>query len=158
IACCSLPALTGNERREAASVEGHDLVMVILLAAIALRSAVWSTFQFLLQGEIEIVIAMAVAATIGKASGGLLADWLGWRRWTVVALAMAAPLLAFGGQQVSLLLPGVALLQSATPAALSALARLRPQQPATVAGLALGLAIMIGGLPVAGGLSSVMGA
>jgi MFS transporter, FSR family, fosmidomycin resistance protein len=71
---------------------------------------------------------------------------------------LAAPLLAFGGQNLALLLPGVALLQSATPVALAATARILPRYPATAAGLALGLAIAIGGAPVAGGLGSALAA
>jgi MFS transporter, FSR family, fosmidomycin resistance protein len=134
--------------------EGHDLVMLVLLAAIALRSAVWSSLQFLFEGRYELLIAMAVAAALGKILGGVLADRVGWRRWTLGALALAAPLLAIGGQSLIALLAGVALLQSATPAALAATARLLPHYPATAAGLALGLAIALGGLLPAGGLSS----
>jgi len=81
-----------------------------------------------------------------------LADWLGWQRWAVVALLVATPLLVFGGQNLGTLLPGVALLQSVTPLALAATGKLRPQQPATAADLALGLAIAIGGFPFFSGL------
>jgi hypothetical protein len=52
-----------------------------------------------------------------------------------------------------MLLPGVALLQSATPVALAATARLLPRAPATAAGLTLGLAVAVGGILPAGGLS-----
>src|SRR5262245_23804346 len=40
--------------------EGHDFVMLVLLAAIALRSAVWSSLQFLFEGRYDLLIAMAV--------------------------------------------------------------------------------------------------
>jgi MFS transporter, FSR family, fosmidomycin resistance protein len=133
-------------------LEGHDLVMLALLAAIALRSAVWSALQFLFEGRYELLLTMALAAAVGKVVGGVLADRIGWRRWVVGALALAAPLLGFGGQYLPLLLLGVALLQSATPVGLAVAARLLPQQPATAAGLALGLAIAIGGLPTLCGL------
>lgn len=138
--------------------EGHDLVMLALLAAIALRSAVWSSVQFLLQGRIDMLLALAVAAALGKILGGLLADRLGWRRWTMSALLGAAALLTLGGQQPAPLLLGVALLQSATPATLAAAARLLPQAPALAMGLTLGLAVAIGGVPVIGGWSGVIGA
>jgi MFS transporter, FSR family, fosmidomycin resistance protein len=133
-------------------LEGHDLVMLALLAAIALRSAVWSALQFLFEGRYELLLAMALAAAVGKVLGGVLADRISWRRWVVGALALAAPLLGFGGQYLPLLLLGVALLQSATPVGLAVAARLLPRQPATATGLALGLAIAIGGLPTLGGL------
>ncbi|MCL5996782.1 MAG: hypothetical protein M1546_12110 [Chloroflexi bacterium] len=61
--------------------------------------------------------------------------------------------LAFGGEHLVLLLAGVALLQSATSAVLVLMARALPRQPATAAGMALGLAIAAGGLPLMSGLS-----
>jgi FSR family fosmidomycin resistance protein-like MFS transporter len=136
--------------------EAHDLVMLALLAAIALRSLVWSSLNFLLAGRYELLIAMALAAAAGKIAGGLLADRVGWRGYVVGAMALAAPLLALGGGRVFPLLLGVALLQSATPAALAATLRLLPGRPATAAGLALGLAVAIGGVPVAGGFSQAV--
>jgi len=138
--------------------EGHDLIMLVLLVGISLRSAVWTGLQFLFQGRIDMLLALAVAAAVGKILGGVLADRVGWRRWTIGALALAAPLLALGGQNLLLLLPGVALLQSATPVMLAASARALPRAPATAAGLALGLAIAIGGIPASGGLAAAMNA
>ncbi len=138
--------------------EGHDLIMLVLLVGISLRSAVWTSLQFLFQGRIELLLALAVAAAVGKILGGVLADRVGWRRWTLGALALAAPLLALGGQHLLLLLPGVALLQSTTPVLLAASARALPRAPATAAGLALGLAIAIGGIPASGGLAAAMNA
>jgi len=132
--------------------------MLVLLAGIALRSAVWSSLQLLFQGRFDLLLALAVAAAAGKILGGILADRVGWRRWTVGALALAAPLLALGEQNLIALLAGVALLQSATPVALAATSRLLPRSPATAAGLALGLAIAIGGIPAAGGLAPSVGA
>jgi MFS transporter, FSR family, fosmidomycin resistance protein len=143
---------------QSAIPEGHDLVMLVLLAAIALRSAVWSSLQFLFEGRYETLLMMALAAAVGKILGGVLADRIGWRCWLVGALLLAAPLLALGGRNLFLLLPGVALLQSATPAALAMTWRLLPRQPATAAGLGLGLAIAIGGIPMIGGLGPALGA
>ncbi len=132
--------------------ERHDLVMLALLAAIALRSAVWSAMQYMFDGRYDLLLLMAVAAAAGKILGGALADRIGWRRWVVGALLLAAPLLALGARSLPLLLLGVALLQSATPVGLVLSARLLPHRPATAAGLALGLAIAIGGFPALGGL------
>jgi FSR family fosmidomycin resistance protein-like MFS transporter len=135
-----------------AAFEGHDLVMLVLLAGIALRSLVWSAAQFLVAGRSDALLALALAAAVGKILGGLLADRVGWRRYITFALLLAAPLLAGAGQNLWLLLPGVALLQSVTPAALAATWRLLPRYPATAAGLALGLAVAAGGLPQTVGL------
>jgi FSR family fosmidomycin resistance protein-like MFS transporter len=128
------------------------------LASIALRSAVWASLQFLFEGRYELLLAMALAAALGKIVGGVLADRIGWRRWALGALALAAPLLLIGEHSLAALLAGVALLQSVTPVTLAATARLLPRYPATAAGLALGLAIAIGGLPLASGLSAAINA
>lgn len=151
------PALPYTTQESEPLFESHDLIMLVLLAAIALRSLVWTTLQYLLQMRWEMVLMMAVAAMVGKALGGFLADYVGWRRWTLGALLGAALLLNFGARQPWALLLGVALLQSATPAALAATVRLMPRQPATAAGLALGLAIALGGLPMLGGWSPTIG-
>jgi nitrate/nitrite transporter NarK len=98
---------------------------------------------------------MACAAAIGKIAGGLLADRVGWRRWVFGALILSAPLLWGGQRSLWMLLPGVALLQSATPVCLAATARMLPRYPATAAGLALGLAIAAGGIPAVAGLSTL---
>jgi MFS transporter, FSR family, fosmidomycin resistance protein len=143
---------------QSAIPDGHDLVMLVLLAGIALRSAVWSSLQFLFEGRYETLLLLALAAAVGKIAGGVLADRLGWRRWALGALLLAAPLLALGGRNLLLLLPGVALLQSATPAALAMTWRLLPRRPALAAGLGLGLAIAIGGIPALGGLGPALGA
>ncbi|MBL8057713.1 MAG: MFS transporter [Anaerolineales bacterium] len=131
--------------------ERHDWIMLGLLVAIALRSAVWSTLQFLLQGRVETALLLALAAAGGKILGGFLADRLGWRRWTLGALLGAAALLTLFPTSLLGLSLGVALLQSATPAALAAMARGMPRYPATAAGLALGFAIALGGLPLLAG-------
>jgi FSR family fosmidomycin resistance protein-like MFS transporter len=128
--------------------ERHDLIMIALLAAIALRSLVWTTLQYVLEVRVDLLLLLAVAAAVGKIVGGPLADRLGWRRWTVLALGGSAALLTVSAGNIWVLMLGVALLQSATPAALAAALRLMPQRPATAAGLGLGLAIALGGLPL----------
>lgn len=130
---------------------GHDWMMLILLIAIALRSAVWNVFQMIEAGHYTMLLWLGLAAMMGKIMGGFMADWLGWRRWIVGALLVATPLLAFGGQTIITLSVGIALLQSATPAMLVATAQLAPRQPATAAGMVLGLAIALGSIPFLAG-------
>jgi MFS transporter, FSR family, fosmidomycin resistance protein len=90
---------------------------------------------------------LAFAAAVGKALGGILADRIGLRRWSLGALAVAAPLLSVAGQRLVLLAAGLALLQSAMAPMLTLMAQTAPRFPATAAGLALGLGIGLGGLP-----------
>jgi FSR family fosmidomycin resistance protein-like MFS transporter len=157
IALLDPPALPYAEPRDEPLFESHDWIMLALLAAIALRSAVWSTLQYLMQGNVQVVILLAVAAALGKVMGGWLADRFGWRRWTLGALLAAAVLLTVAGQNLIALAVGVALLQSATPAALAAMFRQMPRYPATASGLALGFAIALGGLPMMGGYVRMLG-
>jgi FSR family fosmidomycin resistance protein-like MFS transporter len=127
--------------------EAHDWIMIGLLTAVALRSLLWTSFQLASAGQINALIALAVAAGVGKIIGGFAAERLGYRRWTLLSLLIAAPLLAFAGKKLALLLPGVALLQSSIPCSIAAMARLLPARPATATGLVLGLAVALGGLP-----------
>jgi nitrate/nitrite transporter NarK len=142
-----LPALPYATPEKEPVFEDHDLIMLVLLAGIALRSAVWSALQAALAARLDLLLAMACAAALGKILGGILADRIGWRRWTFGVLLIAAPLLTLSGENPALLLPGITLLQSATPTALAATGRLLPNRPGLAAGLALGLAIAAGGLP-----------
>lgn len=142
------PVLPYRAAVEEPAFERHDLIMIALLAGIALRSLAWTTLQYVLQARVDVLLLLAVAGAVGKVAGGALADRLGWRRWTMLALGSAAALLTVSAGNLWVLMLGVALLQSATPGALAATLRLLPRQPATAAGLGLGLAIAIGGVPL----------
>jgi FSR family fosmidomycin resistance protein-like MFS transporter len=140
------------------TLETHDWIMMVLLAAIALRSAVWGAFQYVPDGQTSVLVGLALAAALGKIAGGFLADRFGWRRWTMAALLAAIPLLALGSRIPAWLYLGVALLQSATPAMVAMLAASMPRLPATAAGLAFGLAIALGGLPALAGAAPFLAA
>ena len=132
---------------------GYELALILLITAVALRSSIWTTYQYLLDGQHEILLLLAIAAGLGKVCGGFLADQIGWRRWVVTALLLAAPLLSLSGDNLIILALGIILLQSTTPAALAAAGQIFPRQPATAVGLMLGLAVLLGGLPAFMGLS-----
>ncbi len=158
VAALGEPALPYADLSSEPAFERHDLIMLVLLAGIALRSLVWTTLQYVFAARVDMLVLLALAATIGKLLGGVLADRFGWRRWTLLALGGAAALLTAGQGSLPLTLVGVGLLQSATPAALAATLRLLPRQPATAAGLGLGLAIAAGGLPLMLGAGGALAA
>lgn len=133
--------------KEDHGLETHDLIMMLLLVAIAMRSAIWNVFAILHAEDYNLLIWIGLAAFTGKVSGGFLADWIGWKRYALLALSSAAVLLTFGEMSLWLFLPGIALLQSATPVAITAMHRLMPRAPGTAAGLTLGLGIAAGGIP-----------
>ena len=133
--------------------DSHDLLMVLMLAAIAMRSAVWNVFQLINEGDYVVLIPIGFAAFAGKLLGGFAADRFGWKNYSLFALLLSGLLLSFSGKSWLFLFAGVGLLQSATPVAIAAMHRWLPAQPATAAGLSLGLALAFGGIPFFMGLS-----
>ncbi|MBD2465821.1 MFS transporter [Oscillatoria sp. FACHB-1407] len=156
IASVRLPALPDasptNVIKAPTSEAAQETAVLLLIVAIALGSMVWTGSQLWLLGQAAWIIGTAIAAAVGKLIGGWLAQRWGWRRWTVTALAIAALLLATGNTPLQLLL-GMACLQSVVPVTLAATIRLMPQHSATAAGFALGLGILLGGIPVLAGFS-----
>lgn len=124
-----------------------EWIAVVLLTAVVLRSTVWTALQYAALGRAGAAVLLAAAALTGKLLGGPLADRFGWRRWATGALAAAAFLLAFGQPVWWIELLGAALLQSATPLSLAAVGRALPGRPGLAASLALGAAILLGGVP-----------
>lgn len=133
-----------------------DGIVLILLMLIALISTVWTSFQFLLQNNLQMLIIIAIAAAIAKVCGGILAEYWGWKWWMIISLTIAAFLLLVNQKNHLSLILSLALLQSTVPITLAATARIMPQQPATATGFALGFSIIIGGVPVILDLSNIV--
>jgi FSR family fosmidomycin resistance protein-like MFS transporter len=125
-------------------------MLVLLLGAIAVRSALWLILQIVHQQAMGALITLGIAAALGKWLGGYGRDRLGSRRWLLGALVGAALCLPWPHLPLQAL--GVALLQSTVPLAWQAVIQCLPQQRATAAGLTLGLAVAIGGLWLVPGL------
>lgn len=145
------PGLPYNIKSYDAEFDKHDFIMLVLLLAIALRSAVWNIFQHLEHGEVQNIILISMAAAGGKIFGGYAGDYFGWKRYSYAALAAAVPLLVLGEYSIYFLLPGIGLVQSVTPVMVSAVYKNINKLPATAAGLSFGLAIAAGGIPFAAG-------
>ncbi|MCU0447125.1 MAG: hypothetical protein MUE85_19695 [Microscillaceae bacterium] len=126
-------------------LDAHDGLMILLLLAIAMRSAVWNIFQLIYAYDYDWLLLMAIAGMLGKIVGGFGAARWGAKNYALGALAGAIPLLWGGEQMRVLLIPGVFLLQSTTPIAMGAMYRLLPLLPATAAGTTLGMGIALGG-------------
>ena len=142
-------------RQNSQNLKSDDWNLLVLVSAIALISTVWTSYQFLLQTHVDLIITLAVAAAIAKVLGGILAEKWGWWRWTRGSLIVAIIMLLIPGQNHLPLILGLALLQSTIPITLTATAGIMPQQPATASGFALGIAIILGGIPVVVGLSEI---
>lgn len=132
--------------KEQPLLDSHDYLMILLLVAIAMRSAVWNFIQLLYAQQYEWLLYIALAAMVGKLAGGWLTDRIGWRLYTLTALMVAIPALTWGYRKLFWLMLGTGLLQSVTPVSVVALQRIFPKLPATVSGAAFGLAIALGGV------------
>ncbi len=134
----------------------YQLLLILLLVAVAARSAVWTAVQYAPGLTGRDLVALGLCASFGKAVGGVLPDRVGAMRWTLVSCIVSAVLFSMGTSPLTVL-PGVVLLQSTVPSALVAAGHLLPARPGLAAGLVLGLAVTIGGLG-AGGAAALQSA
>jgi len=126
-----------------------ELLAFGLVLAVALRSFVWMGAQSGEAGYSQLALSIALAAGLGKLTGGFLADRFGWRTYAISAMALSTILLAFRSEALWPLLAGIFFLQSVTPLSLAALGRLMPSSPALAASLVLGVGVLLGGLLLA---------
>jgi len=132
--------------QETTPLDTHDYLMILLLLAIAMRSAIWNFVQLLYSEKYDWLVYTALAAFVGKLLGGWLSDRIGWRRYAMWALTIAIPALSWGYRKLFWLMLGVGLLQSITPVSAVVMAKVFPKHPSTASGIAFGLAISLGGI------------
>jgi len=123
------------------------VLILVLSIAIALRSLVWMGVDSSFQLKAQQLLWVAMAAGAGKFFGGFISDRVGWLRFAIVALGISGTFLFLGGTSFLLLLVGVFFLQSLTPLSVAVLGKSMPRMPALAASLALGAAVIVGGLP-----------
>jgi len=122
-----------------------ELLAFGLVLAVALRSFVWTGIQSDEAGYSQLALSIALAAGLGKLTGGFLADQFGWRSYAISAMVLSAILLAFHSDALWPLLAGIFFLQSVTPLSLAAMGRLMPASPALAASLVLRVGVLLGG-------------
>ncbi len=127
-------------------LDQHDIMMILLLTIISLRSVIWDVFQLIHENNYYWLIAIAVAAFIGKIAGGWIADRIGWRLYMVSSLIIATPLITFFKKEIVLFCIGVGLLQSGIPATTALLIQSMKYNTEKAIGLSFGSAIIIGGI------------
>lgn len=133
-----------------------NLIIKILVIAISLTSTLWTSFQFLLQDNLSLIIFMAISAMLGKIIGGIMAQIWNKKRWIIYANSCAFLCLLQGENNLITLLLGLSLLQSNIPITLTSMSNLLPKKTATAVGLCLGLSILLGGIPIILGYSELM--
>jgi FSR family fosmidomycin resistance protein-like MFS transporter len=118
--------------------------MILLLMIISLRSVTWNVFQLIYENNYQWLIAIAIAAVVGKIAGGWLSDKIGWRLYALSSVIIATPLLTFFKKEIILFCLGVGLLQSSIPATTSLLIHSLKGKTSRGIALSFGVAIIIG--------------
>ncbi len=125
-------------------LDQHDIIMLLLLTAIAFRSAIWNIFQLLHTHQYDWLLWIAAAAVIGKIVGGWLADRIGWKLYAIVSILAAIPFLTLFRKEIVLFCVGIGLLQSGIPATTSLLIHSLGEKKEKGIALSFGTAIIIG--------------
>ena len=129
------------------TLDHHDLIMILLLTIISLRSVIWNIFQLIHDHNYGWLLSIAVAAFTGKIIGGWLADRIGWRLYLFISLMAATPLITLCKDEILLFCIGIGLLQSGIPASTALLIQSVKGKTERGIGLSFGTAI-IGGAVV----------
>ncbi len=127
-------------------LDRHDIIMLLLLTAIAFRSAIWNIFQVLHAQQYDWLLWIAAAAVTGKIIGGWLADRIGWRLYAIASILAAMPFLSFFRKEMALFCIGIGLLQSGIPATTSLLIKSLGEKKEKGIALSFGTAIIVGAL------------
>ncbi len=144
-------ALLGNVRPPEAlskprpAPSAASVIATLLLVSIAIRAFVGMAGCHACPKLDWLPWAMATAACLGKVSGGVIADRIGWARASVGALVVSAPLIAFGSGTPAAMVIGMFLFQMTMPVTLVALHVLWPRLPGFAFGLAC-VALVAGAL------------
>jgi MFS transporter, FSR family, fosmidomycin resistance protein len=123
-----------------------DLILGGLLLAIGIRGLLGLLVTFSWETQPVSLLLLTLAAVLGKAAGGILADRWGWLRVGAGATLAALPFLALGSTHPLLAIPGILLLNLAMPATLAATSETLPDHPGFAFGLTC-LALFFGMLP-----------
>ena len=138
------PIAATSDNKQKHGLDKHDILMIVLLVVISLRSVLWNVFQLMHENDYTWLPAIAASAFVGKIAGGWIADRIGWRLYVYISLFTATPLLSFFRKDLLPLCLGIGLLQSGIPATTALLIRAAGGKVERGIGLSFGLAI-IGG-------------
>ncbi|MDR3403694.1 MAG: hypothetical protein P4L99_14440 [Chthoniobacter sp.] len=143
------PRAEAAENRVAApGVDAHDGLMLLILLALTLRSALWDLVQIARSADPHVLFALAASAACGKVLGGWMISRWPTVRHVSLTLIVSCLLLEFARQSVVGLCTGVALLQSTIPASIVILHRSFGTSAARASAYVLGLTVAIGGLVI----------
>ena len=142
------PVYRLRKKENEKAVDTHDLLMIILLLVMSLRSFLFDLLNSFSQQYEYGLLILGLSAFAGKIIGGLFADKIGWKKYVYITLPIALLLFHFGKQNIYALGFGIACLQSSVPITLLLMSRSLPIYPATATALSLGASVAIAGLPL----------
>ncbi len=128
-------------------LDTHDMVMLLLLMTIAVRSLFWNVVHMMSFNQQTWLLVLGFSAGAGKLLGAIIADRVGWKKFMYVSIIGAVICLNIDKSNIILFGIGVFFLQSAVPITLVLVQQYMKQSPATAAGLCLGVLILFAGLP-----------
>jgi hypothetical protein len=145
----SWPTGRADENRALApGVDAHDGLMLLLLLALTLRSALWDLVQMARLNDPQVIFAVVASAAFGKILGGwMIARWPTVRQVSGTLLVSCLLLEITRGNLAGLCV-GVALLQSTIPSSIVLLHRAFGTSAARASAYGLGLTVAIGGLVI----------
>jgi len=138
--------LGGDCARSRHAVPPGQIVLGLILLAIAVRALLGFVVTFPWDSRPGMVISLTAGTCLGQALGGFAADRWGWRRVGVGAILFSLPLLAASSAVPKAAIPGLFLLNLTMPVTLVAVAERLPGH----AGFAFGLpclALLLGAMP-----------
>jgi FSR family fosmidomycin resistance protein-like MFS transporter len=140
------PALTARVEPPRAD-SAPRTALLLLLISVAVRSLVGGAAVRLCPKTAFTLLALPLAAFLGKALGGWFGDRFGYISTSLMALTASAALFCLGQSEPLLILPGVLLFQMTMPITLVGVARIMPHRLATAFGWTC-LALILGALPL----------
>jgi hypothetical protein len=129
-------------------VDAHDGLMMLILLALTLRSAVWDLVQVARSADPHVLLAVAASAAVGKVLGGWMISRWPTVRQVSLTLIVSCLLLEFARQSLLGLCAGIALLQSTIPASIVLLHRSFGTSATRASAYVLGLTVALGGLVI----------
>lgn len=124
---------------------GISLSLLFLTLGIALRSGVWIMMQPFAQTQISFLLICAAFAALGKIFGGYMGEHVSGKISVPLLHLGSIPMLLLGILYPLFLPISFFLLEASTPILLERMQAQIPTKLATMTGLALGLAIGLGG-------------
>ena len=140
------PAVDYNQQKAAPGGRHYELVIVLVLLAVMVRSLIGMVVVFPWKTDYSLLMLLTFGVVAGKALGGIIGDRFGWLPVAVATLVLSAPLLAYGSGTPFLAIIGMFLFQATMPITLTAVSNMLPGRPGFAFGLTC-LALIIGALP-----------